>query len=339
MIKNKFYIEHNGMELNNVRRRAINNFNELVYLGKIKLKIEKECFCGSKDFELLSRFDRYGLPFGTKICINCGLISQTINIEEDDLLIFYDSIYWDLIYGLDKEIEFSTKVDGVEEFLPYILEEISFNSKKIKILEIGVGEGNRIKKLADSLKNSFDLELYGSDFSTNALEHSKSKGINVIKGGLDKCLNIGKVDILIMSHVFEHLIDLKGSLNIIEKLVNHDSIIYVEVPGIIDLPNKKEYLYDYQDYSVLAHIHNFSLSTLANVFSYKGFKLKKGNEFVRAIFTKNKAFSRQIVSENGYNEVINAIGIAREKNKSLMKRINNPFRKYLKTLLKALLGK
>lgn len=110
MKKNKFYTEHNGMPLNEVRRRAVKELNELIYGGVIELQSVKQCFCGSKIFELLSRFDRYGLPFGTQICVDCGLISQTINIKEESMAHFYDQIYWKLIYGTDEEFEYSTEL-------------------------------------------------------------------------------------------------------------------------------------------------------------------------------------------------------------------------------------
>ena len=145
----------------------------------------------------------------------------------------------------------------MDEFIPFLADQIIFESNNIKILEIGVGQGNRIEKLSNHLKSRYSLELYGSDYSTEALINVRKKGIKTIQGGLNKCLDVGPVDILIMSHVFEHFVDIKDSLNIIEKLTHHDTLIYVEVPGVADLPNKREYMYDYQDYSVLAHIHNF----------------------------------------------------------------------------------
>ena len=140
------------------------------------------------------------------------------------------------------------------------------------------------------------------------------------------------------SHIFEHFVDIKDSLNLIEKLTHHDTLIYVEVPGVADLSNKPEYMYDYQDYSVLAHIHNFSLGSLANVFSRYGFKLIKGTEYVRAIFSKNVE-SPQPVSRNPYSEIMDALKRAREKHLNLQKKLNNPVRKYVKNLVKAVLGR
>ena len=338
MKKNKFYTEHNGMPLNVVRRRVVNELNELIYGGVIELQPVKQCFCGSKNFELLSRFDRYGLPFGTQICRNCGLISQTINIAEESMALFYDQIYWRLIYGTEEEFEYSTQLDGVDEFIPFLYDQIHFESNNIKILEIGVGQGNRIEALGNNLKNRYSLELYGSDYSTEALKNVRKKGIKTIQGGLDKCLDVGPIDILIMSHVFEHFVDITASLNLIEKLTHDETLIYVEVPGLVDLTNKPEYMYDYQDYSVLAHIHNFSLGSLANIFSRYGFKLIKGTEYVRAVFSKNVE-NPQPVSRNPYLEIMDALKRAREKHLNVMEKINNPIRKYAVNLAKAALGR
>jgi len=149
---------------------------------------------------------------------------------------------------------------------------------------------------------------------------------------------LGPIDILIKSHVFEHFIDIKDSLTLIGKLTHNDTLIYVEVPGVADLPNKPEYMYDYQDYSVLAHIHNFSLGSLANIFSRYGFKLIKGTEYVRAIFSKNVE-NPQPVSRNPYPEIMDALKTAREKHLNLQKKLNNPIRKYAVNLAKAALDR
>ena len=87
--------EDMGILLNVTQRRAIADLHELVYHEKIKIRIVDECFCGSKQFKTLSRFDRFGLPFGTKICKACGLISQTLQIHSDSLSIFYEKILYD----------------------------------------------------------------------------------------------------------------------------------------------------------------------------------------------------------------------------------------------------
>ena len=307
----------------------------MVYFGELKLEPVTNCFCNSSNFEVLSRYDRYGLPFGTQICRDCGLISQTINIAEASMEKFYDKIYWLLMYGTEDDIEYSTQLAGMDKFIPFICDDMNFNKKKIKILEIGVGEGNRIRALADNLQNRYDLELYGNDYSTDALKKANSKGIKIIQGSMDQCLDIGPADILILSHIFEHFVDLNVSLDLIDKLTHDNSIVYVEVPGIIDLENKPEYMYDYQDFTVLAHIHNFSLATLSNVFRTKGFQLKKGDEYIRAIFMKNCNEAKE-VNKKPYEQIINSLNMAREKHIRIFQGRAFKYKSYIKNVIKVI---
>ena len=182
------------------------------------------------------------------------------------------------------------------------------------------------------------MQLFGCDYSNNALRLANDNGITTFKGGMESLLTIAPVDILILSHVFEHFVDLKNSLALIDQLTHQKSIIYVEVPGVVDLVNKPEYMYDYQDYTVLAHIHNFSLTTLTNVFKTQNFKLVKGEEFVRAVFQKNVE-SPQSVSSNPYSEIMAALLKAKEKHSHQMKKSKSPALKYAKGLVKAVLGR
>ena len=151
-------------------------------------------------------------------------------------------------------------------------------------------------------------------------------------------LEKGPCDILILSHIVEHFVDLKESLKLIDELTHKDTLVYIEVPGVLDLKDKEEYMYDYQDYNIIAHIHNFSLTTLTNVFASKGFKLIKGSEYIRMVMKKNSTESQE-VSLTPYKEVIDALQVAKEKNLKLRKTLNNPVRKYFNALAKAVLGR
>lgn len=175
-----------------------------------------------------------------------------------------------------------------------------------------------MESFSNAIDSQFNLKLFGCDYSDNALRLANDNGITTFQGGMGSLLNRAPFDILILSHVFEHFADLKNSLALIDQLTHQNSFIYVEVPGVVDLVNKPEYMYDYQDYTVLAHIHNFSLSTITNVFKTQSFKLAKGEEFVRAVFRKNVE-SPQSVSPNPYQEIMDALKTARKKHLNLMK--------------------
>lgn len=321
------------MPLGVERRKAFNEFNEMVYSGAVKIEAIDKCFCGGRDFQLLSRYDRFGLPFGTKICKSCGLITQTLRIHPDSLAEFYEKIYWPLISG---QANYST-APKKDEASPYLIKHIPTHWKDIRIFEVGCGSGGRISRLMNELRQAgHAVTAVGCDYSSHALKLAGQKGIQTIHGGMDDLLAAGKADIVILSHVFEHFPDLTQATEQIEKLIHDDSLVYIEVPGVADLENKKEYLFNYQLYCVLAHTYNSSLLTLASVMSNRGLKLVEGDEYVRAVFKKEK-IQDQLTS--AYKQIMEALQRAHEKQLALEKQRNHPFVKYLRNIAKALLGR
>lgn len=322
-----------GIPLGSERRKAFNQFNEMVYSGVIRIEPVDTCFCGNRDFQLLSRYDRFGLPFGTQICRSCGLITQTLRIHPNSLAEFYEKIYWPLISGQD---DYST-APKKDETSPYLLKHIPAHWQDIRVFEVGCGSGGRISRLADELKQSgHAVTAVGCDYSSHALKLTDQKGIQTIHGGMDELLAAGKADILILSHVFEHFPDLAQATEQIEKLIHDDSLVYIEVPGVVDLENKKEYLFNYQLYCVHAHTYNFSLSTLACVLSKRGLCLVEGDEYVRAVFKKGQP---QGQPASAYDQITASLQRAHEKQLTLEKRRNHPIVKYLRNVAKVLLGR
>ena len=335
--KNQLFSEDLGMPLSGVRKKAVNELNELVYTGKIKIKEITKCLCKNTDFELLSRYDRYGLPFGTQICSNCGLISLTRCFEEDSMGLFYNTIYWPLNMGTEDPNLHYTTSSSLSELDKFIKPEILHESEDISVFEVGCGNGIRLEHIKKDLADKYNVQLLGCDYSNNSLLSAKEKGIEVLQGGMESLFEKAPADILILSHVFEHFVDIFQSMELIDRITHDNSFVYVEVPGVLDLKNKSEYMYDYQIYTTLAHIHNFSLTTLANIFSSKGFKLVKGTEYIRAIFRKNSN-NQQSVSISPYEEIMNELQIAKRKH-LVYNRNSNPLKKYSKGIVKAFLGR
>jgi SAM-dependent methyltransferase len=326
-------IEDEGIPLTIGKRRAFNKFNESVYQGLIKVEPIGSCFCGENRFRLLSRYDRFGLPFGTKICLSCGLIVQTLRIHPDSMAEFYERIYWPLISG---QTDFLTPTKK-DEISSYLLKHISNLTKEISIFEVGCGSGARIAKIRDELKHAgYLVAATGCDYSSEAIKIAQKNGITPIIGGMKDLAASGKADILILSHVFEHFPDLREALDQLERLVHDDSLIYIEVPGVIDLINKDEYSFDYQQYCVLAHTYNFSLSTLEKVMSTRGFTLIEGDEYIRAIFKKG---APQEILVNAYEQIIEALTQAQKKSLATKAKREQPFKKYLRNIAKAILNR
>jgi len=325
--------EEPGMLLATGRRKAFNEFNAMVYSGAVKIEPVDECYCGARNFHLLSIYDRFGLPFGTKICKSCGLITQTLRIHPDSLSEFYEKIYWPLVAG---EGCYSTATKKDETF-SYIIKHIPTEWQDLRVFEVGCGSGGRISRLRDELERiGHTVTAVGCDYSSWALRHVIQKDIQTIQGGMDDLLVAGKADILILSHVFEHFPDLAQAMEQIDKLVHYDSLIYIEVPGVVDLENKPEYLYNYQKYCVLAHTYNFSLSSLVQVMSSCGFTLVQGDEYVRSVFKKGQSHNHEV---SAYEEIMAALERAHTKHMALQARRNHPIGKYLRNVAKALKGR
>ena len=328
-------LEDVGVSLDRGRREAFNEFNEMVYWGKIQVEPVNRCLCGLSDFEGLSRYDRFGLPFGTQICRSCGLITQTLRIKPESLSLFYERIYWPLIMG--DAPTYATKI-GFDNTPALIAKHLpSSDFQEITIFEVGCGAGGRIERVGELLARlGCETTLVGCDYSDDALVIAASKGIRTVRGGMDELLQAGQADVLILSHVFEHFPDLDEATDQINRLVHDDSLIYIEVPGVVDLENKTEYLCDYQVYNVLAHTFNFSLTTLSQVMARKGFALVEGDEYIRAIFTKGITSTP---SKSGYEEIMTALERASVKRMRIRRCRDNPLVRYARNVVKSLLGR
>lgn len=325
--------------LNLVQQQAIAELHALVYGGELRAEPVMRCFCGASDFRLLSRFDRFGLPFGTQICRACGLISQTLRLHPDSMALFYDRIYWPLVIGTrpcDASSDAYVTRPKRDEAVSFVLPWIRTNGKPLAIFEVGCGAGIRISRLKDELTSKgIVTQAFGCDYSSDALSKAAARGIETVQGGFDEIARFGKADVLILSHVFEHLPDLTLALTQIGRLVHDESIIYIEVPGVIDLENKAEYGFDYQVYCVLAHTYNFSLQSLVNVMASGGFRLVAGDEYARSVFVKGQPEAGQ----SAYKPIIAALERAYRKQLMLEARRNRPLTRYFRNVAKALLGR
>jgi len=136
-----------------------------------------------------------------------------------------------------------------------------------KIIDVGCSRGGLLKFLA---QRGF-MQLYGVDPNPTCVAHIKEKlGFEAAVGSA-QLLPFADMrgDVLIYSHVIEHVIDLKSLLSVARDRLSDDGIVCVEVPDASR----------YQEGSVLPfqslyleHVNHFDSETLVNLFHGKGFE-------------------------------------------------------------------
>ena len=121
------------------------------------------------------------------------------------------------------------------------------------------------------------------------------------------------------------------------KLLNKHAIVYVEVPGLMDLQNKGEYSYNYQMYNVVAHAYNFTLKTLTNVLGKYGELIKA--RYVRAVFKFTGVTKNIAITEDYFSTVVSYLKKSQNKSLQYEEKRNKKLFRYTKNVSKALLGR
>jgi len=262
-------------------------FLEHVRSGKIKTEEVCACQCGSESLEKIADIDRFGLPFGSLICRDCGLVITSPRICAESLPEYYDKFYHILNYGHlhvhDQQALFrlwqgSKIYRMVSPFFGGL--------KEISVLEIGAGTGNVLTEVvAEAAKEGVTVHASGTEYSTDCIEECRKSGINIVYGDLNTMLEQGgRFDLIILSHVFEHFIDLKDELSKVKKLLNPQGLLYIEVPGLCNIGNIATYNFDFLEYVIHAHMYNFNKTSLTAILSSCGFETLIANEKAEAVF-------------------------------------------------------
>ncbi len=278
-------------------------------LDEDKIKIEKisVCKCGSTNLEQLTKIDRYGLPFGSLICKNCGLVLTNPRIKQESLPYYYENFYHPLNYGKER-------LDGLQALFQVgqgkkIFEIVNHSlpkKKKWTILEIGAGTGSVLREFKnEALLHNIEIDELGTEYSHDCLSLCEKNGVNVIHGDLDTIANMTDTfDLIILSHVFEHFIDLEAELSKIKTLLKNRGILYIEVPGIERNNTVSTYNFDFLEYLTHAHMYNFNAYSLEKIMSLNGYCKISINETVESVFVPDPQGSGTIDYQDNHKRIL-----------------------------------
>ena len=197
-------------------------------------------------------------------CENCGFVFADTSANQD----IYDLFYAEM----SKYEDVNTASGGGDK--PYDLnrlnqtandiERIISNNKSAKILDIGCGNGGLIQILKErGYKN-----VVGLDPSETCVNTMRNKGLEAHHGGLFSKNQLDNIfDLIILSHVLEHIYDLTNSVRNLKELLNSEGLVYVETPNATKYP---EYYIVPNYYFDTEHINHFSKLHHQNLFENCG---------------------------------------------------------------------
>ncbi len=287
MINKNLFLEKPKIRLNKAQKKEIQRVKKLIELSELKFEKSICQVCKKDEYEIISKYDRYGLPYEACLCKNCGLIYSNPRFDYKTTKIFYENHYRKIYTGIHKKNQlnkfFNDQILKGEEIIKFIEKNKSLDNIS-SVLEVGCGMGGILHPFKLRGKH-----VLGIDFGSEYLDFGIKNGLNLMKGDI-KGFKTKKYDLIIYSHVLEHVIDLDQELKHVKENLNEKGILYVEVPGIYSL--EKYYKCDLSKYLQNVHTFNFCLKSLTNVLNKNGFELVAGTEEVKSIFTYTQTITK-----------------------------------------------
>jgi len=197
-------------------------------------------------------------------CEKCGFIYADVSANQSD----YDFYYKKLSKYEDKNIASGT---GINIFDKKRLEETAKEidnlliNKSESILDFGCGNGGLLLEL----KKRGYKKLKGIDPSIVCVDNIRKNGINASVGSIFDYHCEEKFDLIIFTHVFEHILDLQSIFNKITPLLNRNGKLYIETPDASRYHKFYKVPYYYFD---IEHINHFNKNSLINLLKINNFK-------------------------------------------------------------------
>ncbi len=207
-------------------------------------------------------------------CDNCGFVYAD-NIPEQGK---FDEYYSEM-----SKYEFDHKKGIVSDkyfsFFNRVVEFLDANidNKGVKILEIGCSTG----ALLSILQSKGYTNIVGMDPSKTCVEVVRNiYGIDAFVGTISTLNEHEKFDVIIMTAVLEHVVDIDAVMKALRGSLNYDGLLLLEVP---DAERFDEYIFTpFQQFSI-EHIDYFSEASLRNLLEKYSFKFVDSKNSVNDI--------------------------------------------------------
>lgn len=183
-------------------------------------------------------------------CSACGFVFADTPVGQDVYDRYYSqmSIY-EMDYGVLDISKHKTQAKLISSFL---------NDEKAKIVDMGCGNGG----LLQALKEIGYKNLTAIDPSRKCIDNIRKSGISGIEGSLFQNNISEKFDLVILSHVLEHIVNVSAALQVLRSMLSDNGMIYIEVPDASRYADHYIVPYYYFDTEHINHFEEVSLINL-----------------------------------------------------------------------------
>ena len=271
-------------KLSTIQLRARNDLRLKITNGQYKTVANPCVICekgiepiGSID-EVIAEIDRYGIPTQTVMCKKCGMLRTDPIFGDSDYSDFYKHHYRELYSGASDATDefFKEQTKRGKQLRKLISKHIEISGADI--IEVGCGAGGILQGIIGD-----DANGIGCDFGFNYLKFAQSKSLQVFQGSIEALSN-NSADVLVYSHVLEHIAKPKIEISEMFRVVKDNGLVVIVVPGVYSI--HRHYGGRLSRYLQSAHLHHYTREHLRAVMENSGFSERYGTQGVTALFAK-----------------------------------------------------
>ena len=284
---------------------------------------QQNCYlCRNEKFKIVSSIDRYGFYYPTAICQRCGNIQQSHYYDEKTLVEFYTNYYRKIYGNTAPTALYNSQKNNTGKKIYKIVSEIK---RPKNVLEIGCGAGGNLAVFSDA-----GSQVLGLDFDGEFLDIARANKINVKRGSTELLDENDKFDLIILSHVLEHIVEPAEFLKEVVSFLNDGGLLYIEVPSV-DRVAEGGYDFDLLNYFQNAHTIHFTTKTLEMMCKSVGLRPLYQTNFIESCWTKYEIVGELSASElienvNFSEELLNLAERRRRSYKAVIQKYRNKFR-------------
>jgi 2-polyprenyl-3-methyl-5-hydroxy-6-metoxy-1,4-benzoquinol methylase len=239
------------------------SFYFLKFHHPLSFDLKIRCFCGSSRYTSFMMFDKAAIYK----CVDCGLMQTYPFIslsKQNDKAQALASPEWAIRLRkrwVKKDIR--------------IVQRYKAENERLKVLEIGFGDGLFLKEVKAKGWEAYGVELN----SANCKYAQEVLGLSgIYNEELQKlCFPEANFDVAVLTHVLEHIELLKETLSEIMRILKPSGILFISTPNIqglfIKISGLRKFLKSMIENS--GHVWHFTPKTLRQLISNSGFQILK----------------------------------------------------------------